>query len=89
MFLLLYFYRAGGFQGGDWKQILLMVVFVISANLINFVLYRRFKPDFTFFEFLISVITIFLVWIVSFFVYMVLAIVIFFSSFQGSSLFQN
>lgn len=91
LFLLLYYYRAGGFQDPDpdWKQILLTVAFVISGNLINFVLYRWLKPSFTFFEILIYVITTLLIWTIMFFVYMVLAIVIFFSSFNGGSLFQN
>ena len=66
-------YRLGDFQNTDWKQILLMVAFVIAANLINLGLYRQLKPVFTFFELLISVITILLVWIASFFVYGILA----------------
>ena len=88
LLLLLYFYRSGNFHNADWKQVLPLMAFVITANLINFALYRRLKPDFTFFEFLISVITIFLVWIVLFFVYVLLVFVTFFSSSDGS-LFQN
>lgn len=88
LFLLLYFYRSGNFHNADWKQVLQLMAFVITANLINFALYRRLKPDFTFFEFLISVITIFLVWVILFFVYIFLVFVTFFSSSDGS-LFQN
>ena len=65
-------YRSVGLQTADWKQILPMVVFAIAANLINFALYRQLKPVFTFFELLISVITILLVWIALFFVYVVM-----------------
>ncbi len=81
-------YRLGDFQNTDWKQILLLVAFVIAANLINLGLYRQLKPAFTFFELLISVITILLVWIASFFVYIVLAFFIVISSIEGP-LFQN
>lgn len=88
LFLLLYFYRAGSFQDADWKQNLLMVAFFISANLINFALYRWLKPSFTFFELLIYVTTTLLVLIVLFFVYIVLGAFIFFLSLHGS-LFQN
>lgn len=88
LFLLLYFYRAGGFQDGDWKQILLIVVFMAGANLINWRIYRQLKPSFTFFELLISVTTTLLVWIALFFVYIVLGAFIFFLSLHGP-LFQN
>lgn len=88
LFLLLYFYRAGGFQDADWKQNLLMVAFFISANLINFALYRWLKPSFTFFGFFISIISTLLVWIVLYFVYIALAFFIFISSIEGP-LFQN
>lgn len=86
--MLLYFYRVGSFQDADWKQILLIVAFIAGANLINWRIYRQLKPGFTFFEFLISVITTLLVWVILFFVYIVLAFFIVISSIEGP-LFQN
>lgn len=66
-------YQSGDFQNADWKQILLLVAFITTANLINWMIYRQLKPIFTLFELLISVITILLAWISLFVVYGILA----------------